>query len=89
MDAAALTDYPNCKSPARAGLFLFRQSLATLCDPWRRLTSSNDDGASSGDANDGGDASPNACDAIGGGASPNAGGPSRGDGRVPSALVPA
>jgi hypothetical protein len=58
-----------------------------------RLTSSDDD-ASSGGANDGGDASPNACDANGGGpsagdASPNAFGPSRDDGRGPSALVPA
>ena len=79
------------KSPARAGLFLFLVS-----NLWRRLTSSNDDGASSGGANDGGDASPNACDANGGGAnpsagdaSPSAGGPSRDDGRGPSALLPA
>jgi len=60
----------------------------------RRLTSSNDDDASSDGANDGGGASPNACDANGGGpsagdASPNAFGPSRDDGRGPSALLPA
>ena len=53
---------------------------------WRRLTSSSDDGASSGGANDGGDASPDAGDA-----SPSAFGPSRDDdrGRGPSALLPA
>ena len=91
MDAAALTDIfskPD-KNPARAGLFfiLYKQF-------WRRLTSSNDDDASNGGANDGGDASPNAGDANGGGpsagdASPNAFGPSRDDGRGPSALLPA
>ena len=61
----------------------------------RRLTSIDDD-ASSGGANDGGDASPNAGDANGGGANPNAGdaipsadGPSRDAGRGPSALLPA
>ena len=60
-----------------------------------RLTS-NDDGASSGGASDGGDASPSAGDANDGGANPNAGdaspsagGPSRDDGRGPSALLPA
>ena len=78
------------KSPARAGLFLFLVS-----NPWRRLTSSNDDDASSGGANDGGDASPNVCDASGGAspsagdAGPNAFDPSRDDGRGPSALLPA
>jgi len=58
---------------------------------WRRLTSSSDDGASSGGANDGGDANPNAGDANGGGANPSAFGPSRDDGRGrgPSALLPA
>ena len=61
---------------------------------YRSLTSNDD--ASSGGANDGGDASPNACDANGGGAnpsggdaSPSAGGPSHDDGRGPSALLPA
>jgi len=90
MDAAALFDIPaHEKSPARAGLFLFLVS-----NPGRRLTGSNDDDASSGGANDGGDASPNACDANGDGAnpsacdaSPSADGPSRDDG--PSALLPA
>jgi hypothetical protein len=72
------------KSPARAGLFLFLVS-----NPWRRLTSRNDDDASSGGANGGGDASPNTCDANGGGANPSAGDPSRDDGRGhgPSALL--
>ena len=78
------------KSPARAGLFY---SLT-----WRRLTSSNDDDASSGGATCGGGASPNTCDANGGGAnpsagdaSPSAGDPSRDDGRGhgPNALLPA
>ena len=61
----------------------------------QRLTSIDDD-ASSGGANDGGDASPSACDATGDGANPSAGdaspsvfGPSRDDGRGPSALLPA
>jgi hypothetical protein len=60
----------------------------------RSLTSSDD--ASSGDASDGGDANPNACDANGGGANPSAGdaspsaaGPSHDDGHGPSALLPA
>jgi hypothetical protein len=92
MDAAALIDiFKHDKSPAPAGLFLF-----LLSNPWRRPTSSNDDDASSGGANDGGDASPNTCDANGGGANPSAGdaspsadGPSRDAGRGPSALLPA
>ena len=84
-----LTFPKHDKSPARAGLFLFLVS-----NPWRRIISSNDDDASSGGANDGGDASPNAGDANGGGpsagdASPSAFGPSRDDGRDPSALLPA
>jgi hypothetical protein len=79
------------QKPRSRGAFFVHTILG---DPWRRLTSSDDDGASSGDANDGGDASPSACDASGGGAnpnacdaSPNAGGPSRDDGRGPSALL--
>ena len=81
------------KSPARAGLFLFLAQTILAQQSWR-LTSSNDDDASSGGANDGGDASPNAGDASGGGpsagdASPSAFGPSRDDGRGPSALLPA
>ena len=92
MDAAALIDIFDIsnhdKSPAHAGLFSSpKQSLATV-------TSSNDDGASSGGATCGGDASPSICDANGGGASPSDGdaspsadGPSRDDGRGPSALL--
>jgi hypothetical protein len=91
MDAAALTDiFKHDKSPARAGLFF----IPSLNGHGRSLTSNDD--ASSGGANDGGDASPNAGDANGGGANPNAcdaspsaGGPSRDDGRGPSALLPA
>ena len=90
MDAAALTDiFKARQKPRSRGAFLFLVS-----NPWRRLTSSNDGDASTGGANDGGDASPNACDANGGGpsagdASPSAFGPSRDDGRGPSALLPA
>ena len=91
MAAAALTDIfsKHYKSPAHAGLFLLLPN-----DRWQRLT--NNDDASSGGANDGGDASPNTCDANGGGANPNAGdaipsadGPSRDADRGPSALLPA
>ena len=75
------------KAPLSRGFFYSFQAI--------RLTSSNDDGASSGDANDDvGDASPNTCDASGGGAnpsacdaSPNVCGPSRDDGRGPSELL--
>ena len=77
------------KSPARAGLF-----ISCLNRLYLDLTSNDD--ASSGGASDGGDASPNTCDANDGGAnpsagdaSPSAGGPSRDDGRGPSALLPA
>ena len=90
MDAAALIDISRSRQKPRSrGAFFI---------PWRRLTSSNDDDASSGGANDGGDASPSTCDANGGGANPSAGdaspsafGPSRDDGRGhgPSALLPA
>ena len=94
MDAAALIDIFNIskhdKSPALAGLFLF------LPNDRPGLTSSNDDGASSGGATCGGGASPSTCDANGGGASPSDGdaspsadGPSRDDGRGPSALLQA
>jgi hypothetical protein len=87
-DAAALIDiFQKETKPRSRGAFFVR------CRQFR-LTSSSDDGASSGGANDGGDASPSACDASGGGAnpnacdaSPNAGGPSRDDGRGPSALL--
>jgi len=87
MDAAALTDISKARQKPRSrGAFLL---LNKLC---RSLT--NSDGASSGGASDGGDASPNTCDANGGGAnpsagdaSPSAGGPSRDGG--PSALLPA
>ena len=89
MDAAALTDISKARQKPRSrGAFFI-----PLNDLWQRLTS-NDDDASSGGANDGGDASPNACDANGDGAnpsacdaSPSADGPSRDDG--PSALLPA
>ena len=92
MAAAALTDiFKARQKPRSRGAFF----IPYLNDLWQRLTS-NDDDASSGGANDGGDASPNACDANGGGAnpsagdaSPSAGGPSRDDGRGPSALLPA
>ena len=91
-DAAALIDISNARQKPRSrGAFFILSN-----NPWRRLTSSNDDDASSGGANDGGDASPNTCDANGGGANPSAGdaspsavGPSRDDGRGPSALLPA
>ena len=94
MAAAALIDIfnDNNKAPLARGFF-----ITSLNGRWRRPTSSNDAGASSGDANDdGGDASPNTGDAndvcaspSDGGASPNAFGPSRDDGRGPSALLPA
>ena len=76
------------KSPARAGLFI--SSLNRL---YLDLTSNDDasnDDASSGGASDGDDASPNTCDANGGGANPSAGdaSPSGGDAN-PSALLPA
>ena len=58
--------------------------LNNLC---RSLTSNDD--ASSGGASDGGDASPNTCDANGGGANPSAGDASPNGGRGPSALLPA
>jgi hypothetical protein len=88
MDAAALIDIWKArqKPRSRGAFFISKQC-------WRRLTSSNDDDANSGGANDGGDASPNAGDASGGGANPSAGdaspsavGPSRDDGRDPNAL---
>ena len=91
MDAAAFIDIFKARQKPRS-----RGAFFIPCIPWRRLTSSNDDDASSGGANDGGDASPNACDASGGGpsagdASPSAFDPSRDDdrGRGPSALLPA
>ena len=89
MDAAAFTDIFKARQKPRS-----RGAFFIAGDPWRRLT--NNDDASSGGANDGGDASPNAGDANGGGANPSAGdaspsavGPSRDDGRGPSALLPA
>jgi hypothetical protein len=92
MDAAAFTDISNARQKPRSRGAFFILSKKS----WRRFTSSNDDDANSGDANDGGGASPNACDANGGGANPSAGdaspsafGPSRDDGRGPSALLPA
>src|SRR5215207_6840543 len=87
---AALTDISKARQKPRSrGAFFIPGSN----DPGGRFTSSGD-GASSGGANDGGDASPNAYDANGGGpsagdASPSAFGPSRDDGRGPSALLPA
>jgi hypothetical protein len=90
MDAAALIDISKARQKPRSrGAFFIPVSDILVSNPWRRLTSSSDDDASSGGANDGGDASPNACDANGGGANPSAGGPSRDDGRGPSALLPA
>ena len=93
MDAAALIDISNAKQKPRSRGAFFIPCLDSL---QRRLTSSSDDDASSGGANDGGDASPNACDANDGGANPSAGdaspsafGPTRDDGRDPSALLPA
>lgn len=90
MDAAAFTDFfsVTTKAPlARGFLFLCSNS------PWRCVTSSNDDGASSGDASGGGDASPSTCDASGddaipsaGDASPSGDDASRDDGRGPSEL---
>ena len=92
MGVAALIDLffqTTNKSPARTGLF-----IACLNRHCKILTSN--DGASSGGASDGGDASPNAGDENGGGANPGAGDespsafvPSRDDGRGPSALLPA
>jgi hypothetical protein len=87
MAAAALTEIlfqRTSKAPLTRGFFLLLPN-----DRWQRLT--NTDDASSGDASDGGDASPNACDANGAGANPNAGdaSPSRDDGRGPTALLPA
>ena len=91
MDAAALTDISKARQKPRSRGAFFIPCPDFL---YRGLTSNDD--ASSGDASDGGDASPNACDANGGGANPNAddaspsaGGPSRDDGRGPSALLPA
>jgi hypothetical protein len=89
MAAAALTDiFKARQKPRSRGAFF----IPYLNDLWQRLTSNDD--ASSGGASDGGDASPNACDANGDGAnpsacdaSPSAGGPSRDDG--PNALLPA
>src|SRR5207237_1852561 len=64
MDAAALIDISKARQKPRSrGAFLL---LNKLC---RSLT--NSDGASSGGASDGGDASPNTCDANGGGANPS------------------
>jgi hypothetical protein len=92
MDAAAFIDISNARQKPRSRGAFF---IPCLNGHGRSLTSSGDD-ASSGGANDGGDASPNACDANGGGANPSAGdaspsafGPSRDDGRGPSALLPA
>ena len=88
MDVAALIDIFGAqpKAPLTRGFFI--SCLDSHC---RSLTSN--DGASSGGASDGGDASPNAGDASGGGANPSAGdaspsavGPSRDDGRDPNAL---
>ena len=91
MDVAALINIFGAqpKAPLTRGFFI--SCLDSHC---RSLTSN--DGASSGGASDGGDASPNAGDASGGDANPGAGhanpnasGPSRDDGRGPSALLPA
>jgi hypothetical protein len=86
MDAAALTDISEARQKPRSRGAFF---IPSLNNPWRQVISSNDDDASSGGANGGGDASPNACDANGGGASPSAFGPSRDDGhgRGPNALL--
>ncbi len=68
----ALTDIFNAKQkPARARGFFYSQ-----VDLGGDLPVVDDDDASSGGANDGGDASPNAGDANGGGANPSAGGAS-------------
>ena len=84
MDAAAFTDCfsDDDKAPLARG-FLFPPN-----DRWPSVTSKNDDGASSGDANGGGgDASPNSDDGASvGDASPNDGGASHDDGHDPSAL---
>jgi hypothetical protein len=84
MGAAAFTDIfkARTKAPLTRGFFISRSA-----GHYRHLTSN--DGANSGGASDGGDASPNAGGASGGGASPNAFGPSRDDGHGPSVLLPA
>ena len=85
MGVAAFIDIffkAQTKAPLTRGFFIAR--LNRHC----KILTSND-GASSGGASDGGDASPNAGVASGGGANPSAFGPSHDDGHGPSAPLPA